>query len=92
MISMHLLHSIAIRPNLELKTQPKKLLGSLQLVIALPANIFKNCVQRYKIFTIIIYDNHDCTIVFYDRNHSDHYYITTITVNASLIMDSKLRS
>jgi hypothetical protein len=34
--AMHLLHSIAIRPNLELKTQPKHLLGYLQLDIALP--------------------------------------------------------
>jgi hypothetical protein len=31
---MHLLHSIAIRPNLELKTRPKQLLGSLPLDIA----------------------------------------------------------
>jgi len=34
---MHLLPSVAIWPNLELKTQPKQLLGSLPLVIALPA-------------------------------------------------------
>jgi hypothetical protein len=32
-----LLSSAAIRPNLELKTQPKQLLGSLPLVTALPA-------------------------------------------------------
>jgi hypothetical protein len=32
---MHLLHSIAIQPNLELKTQPKELLGSLPLDFAL---------------------------------------------------------
>jgi hypothetical protein len=35
MHTMHLLPSVAIRPNLELKTQPKQLLGSLPLVIAL---------------------------------------------------------
>ncbi len=35
--AMHLLHSIAIRPNLVLKTWPKQLLGSLPLDIALPA-------------------------------------------------------
>ncbi len=34
--AMHLLHSIAIRPNLDLKTRPKQLLGSLPLDIALP--------------------------------------------------------
>jgi hypothetical protein len=38
MHTMHLLPSVAIRPNLELKTQPKELLGSLLLVIALPDN------------------------------------------------------
>jgi hypothetical protein len=34
---MHLLPSVTIQPNLELKTRPKQLLGSLPLVIALPA-------------------------------------------------------
>jgi hypothetical protein len=34
--AMHLLHSIAIRPNLELKTRSKQLLGSLPLDIMLP--------------------------------------------------------
>ncbi len=34
--AMHLLHSIAIGPNLELKTHPKQLLGSLPLDIVLP--------------------------------------------------------
>jgi hypothetical protein len=36
MHTMHLLSSVAIQPNLELKTLPKQLLGSLPLVIALP--------------------------------------------------------
>jgi hypothetical protein len=34
--TMHLLPSVAKQPNLELKTRPKQLLGSLPLVIALP--------------------------------------------------------
>jgi hypothetical protein len=34
---MHLLHCLAIRPNLELKTRPKQLLGSLPFDIMLPA-------------------------------------------------------
>jgi hypothetical protein len=33
---MHILHSIPIRSNLELKTRPKQLFGSLPLGIALP--------------------------------------------------------
>jgi hypothetical protein len=33
---MHLLPGVAIQPNLELKTRPKQLLGSLPLVIMLP--------------------------------------------------------
>jgi len=36
MDTMHLLPSVAIQPNLELKTWPKQLLGSLPLVIVLP--------------------------------------------------------
>ncbi len=38
--AMHLLHNIAIQPNLELKTWPKQLLGSLLLGIALPATTY----------------------------------------------------
>jgi hypothetical protein len=34
---MHLLHSVALLPNLELKTRPKQLLGSLPLDVALPS-------------------------------------------------------
>jgi hypothetical protein len=44
--AMHLLHSITIRSNLELKTVPKQLLGSLPLDIALPEE---------HIFLIVIY-------------------------------------
>ncbi len=36
MHAMHLLSNVTIRPNLELKTRPKQLLGSLPLNIALP--------------------------------------------------------
>jgi hypothetical protein len=36
MHNMHLLCRIAMQPNLELKTQPKQLLGSLPLDIVLP--------------------------------------------------------
>ena len=39
---MHLLPSAAKQPNLELKTQPKQLLGSLPLVIALPGPTLLN--------------------------------------------------
>ncbi len=37
MQTKHLLPSVAIQPNLELKTRPKHLLGSHPLVITLPA-------------------------------------------------------
>ncbi len=37
---MHLLPGVAIQPNLELKTRPKQLLGSLPLAIALDARTF----------------------------------------------------
>jgi len=39
--AMHLLHSIAIWSKLELKNQPKQLLGSLLLDIALRASVYK---------------------------------------------------
>ncbi len=42
---MHLLPSVATQPNLELKTQPKQFLGSLPLVIALPA--LSNCGWKW---------------------------------------------
>jgi hypothetical protein len=37
MHTMHSLPGVATQPNLELKTRPKQLLGSLPLVITLPA-------------------------------------------------------
>jgi hypothetical protein len=44
MYTMHLLPSVAaIQSNLELKTRPKQLLGSLPLVIALPGY----CLRLY---------------------------------------------
>ncbi len=39
MHTMQLLPGVAIQPNLELKTQPKQLLVSLPLVIALPGMV-----------------------------------------------------
>ncbi len=39
MYTMRLLPSVTIQTNLELKTWPKQLLGSLPLVIALPTDI-----------------------------------------------------
>jgi hypothetical protein len=39
MCAVHLLSSKAKQPNLKLKTQPKQLLGSLLLDIALPAGV-----------------------------------------------------
>ena len=44
MHTMHLLPGVAIQPNLELKTRPKQLLGSLPLVIALPDGFHQRSV------------------------------------------------
>jgi hypothetical protein len=49
MHTMHLQPSVAIRPNLELKTQPKQLLGSLPLVIVLPDTTNSICVTLPKV-------------------------------------------
>jgi hypothetical protein len=39
MQTMHFLYGVAIQPNLELKTRPKPVLGSLPLAFALPGCI-----------------------------------------------------
>jgi hypothetical protein len=41
---MHLQASVTIQPNLELKTLPKQLLGSLPLVMALP--VLGQCIAH----------------------------------------------
>ncbi len=53
MHAMHLLHSVAMRPNLELKTRAKQLLGSLPLDIALPAVINTTEMSITVIFNLI---------------------------------------
>jgi hypothetical protein len=50
---MHLLPGVAIQPNLELKTQPKQLLGSLPLVIVLPSysiwfSLFLSVIYKFE--------------------------------------------
>ncbi len=45
MQTMHLLPSVVIQPNLELKTQPKPVLGSLPLAFALPGPTCFGIVQ-----------------------------------------------
>jgi hypothetical protein len=49
--AMHLPYRITMRPNLELKTQPKQLLGSLPLDIALPEQTLRQApclTSQYK--------------------------------------------
>ncbi len=58
MHTMHFLPSVAIQPNLELKIQPKQLLGSLLLVIALPAYtiwyfLSRECILKYQTLSLI---------------------------------------
>jgi hypothetical protein len=58
MHTMHLLPGVAIQPNLELKTWPKQLLGSLLLVITLPDNLkpLEHWVYAYKSFFYLLYN------------------------------------
>jgi hypothetical protein len=42
---MHLRPGVAKQPDLELKTRPKQLLGSLPLVIALPGVSIVHCLD-----------------------------------------------
>jgi hypothetical protein len=46
---MHLLQSITIQPNLELKTRPKQLLSSFPLDIALPecTHAYLGCILHW---------------------------------------------
>ncbi len=44
--TMHLRPGVAKQPNLELKTRPKQLLGSLPLVIVLPGNCDCHAEQK----------------------------------------------
>ncbi len=53
MHTMHLLPSVAMQPNLELKTRPKELLGSLMLVIALPGLVIMLMVWCKKVLTLM---------------------------------------
>jgi hypothetical protein len=55
MHTMHLLLSVAIQPNLELKTQPKQLLGSLPLVIAL-AGLYQQTLMLTPVLHINVYN------------------------------------
>jgi len=50
MHTVHLLPSVAIQPNLESKTRPKQLLGSLLLDIALPVK-----TQGVYFFTFLVW-------------------------------------
>ncbi len=45
---MHLWPIVAKQPNLELKTRPKQLLGSLPLVIALPGEAYREQLWSVK--------------------------------------------
>jgi hypothetical protein len=52
MYTMHLLPSVTIQPNLELKTRFEQLLGSLPLVIALPG-ISCNKTKKFEYLFVI---------------------------------------
>ncbi len=55
MYTMHLLPSVTIQPNLELKTGPKQLLGSLPLVIALPRLSYEINTATKQLFILDVY-------------------------------------
>ncbi len=50
--TMHVQPGVAKQPNIELKTRPKQLLGSLPLVIALPA--YDDCKKFRKLTSHLI--------------------------------------
>ncbi len=64
MHTMHLLPSVAIQPNLELRTRPKQLLGSLLLVIVLPGLQYRplvSCLDTFCLSLTICTVKLDCS-------------------------------
>jgi hypothetical protein len=59
--TMHLQLGVAKQPNLELKTRPKQLLGSLPLVIALPGGALTvkllHSRYKFKVSSFLAYSN-----------------------------------
>jgi hypothetical protein len=60
---MHLLPGVAIQPNLELKTQPKLVLGSLPLAFALPDPTYFASAISYKCKMFMKLTTNDCLIL-----------------------------
>jgi hypothetical protein len=91
MHTMHLLPGLAVQPNLELKTRPKQLLGSLLLVIAHPTNrdlsleisgyYFRVNFYHFVPFRLIHY--RIFTLRKYRRQLLDAFKAITIPINAS---------
>ncbi len=52
--TMHLWPGVAKQPNLELKTRPKQLLGSLPLVIAIPGWTYRSPNLRIPLVDVIL--------------------------------------
>ncbi len=85
MHTMHLLPTVAIQSNLELKTQPKQFLGSLVLVIALTAaglNAGSSMAQCSAIASLI--DLHAvykqaCLLCYSPRNNKGGSIIVPLT-------------
>jgi hypothetical protein len=73
--TMHLRPGVAKQPNLELKTWPKQLLGSLPLVIALhgsPFNVLASALISVKARTqaCTLLELEFIEVVFYQRDQS----------------------
>ncbi len=68
MHTMHLLPSVAMQPNLKLKTRPKQLLGSLLFVIALSA---ENDQHIFNILNLLVWA---------ENNLKNHYQIWTMGI------------
>jgi hypothetical protein len=58
--TMHLWPGVAKQPNLELKTWPKQLLGSLPLVIALPGMWHNKRINRQENIKSVIANRNNC--------------------------------
>ncbi len=66
---MHLLRSVAIWPNLELKTQPKQLLGSLPLDIAFPEENLKVFLAEFSTLGYAVFPDNTINVL----NANSHF-------------------
>jgi hypothetical protein len=71
--TMHLRPSVAKQPNLELKTQPKQLLGSLPIVIVLPGQDLRLLITFSFAGKMKLALSNSCSMLIYSTSEQSVY-------------------